>query len=201
MFKSTSGHSCFLVSIEGPDRVGKATQAKLLEEGLNDKGYKTTLEEIPYNDGVTYPEIYRMLKDGTVNLEPAVLQTLHAINRRFFQHSYLPNLATHFDVIVLDRWNLSTYVYGSVSGVSQEVTENLLKGIVEPDLVIVLDGNAFPKNNLDVWEADSEFQQKVRAGYRSWCERRPDHFVKIDANSTKMHVHQQVMEQVLRRLR
>ena len=201
MFTAPNGKSCFLVALEGADRVGKATQSKLLEEGLNANRHKATIEEIPYDDGVTHPEIYRMLKDGTVNLEPAVLQTLHAINRRFFQHSFLPTLAGHFDVVVLDRWNLSTRVYGAASGVSEPVTENLLVGIAEPDVVIVLDGKPFPKEGLDVWEADTEFQRSVRAGYRAWCERDPHRYVKFDANGTKMQVHERILECVLGRLR
>jgi len=201
MFTAPNGKSCFLVALEGADRLGKATQAQLLEEGLNANGHKATVEEIPYDDDVTHPEIYRMLKDGSVNLEPAVLQTLHAVNRRYFQHSFLPTLARHFDVVVLDRWNLSTRVYGAASGVSEAVTENLLKGIADPDVVIVLDGQPFPKDGLDVWEADTEFQRTVRTGYRAWCERDPHRYVKFDANGTKMQVHEQILECVLGRLR
>lgn len=201
MFTAPNGKTCHLIALEGADRVGKATQAALLERALNAEGIKATVEEIPYNDRVTHPEIYRMLKDGTVNLEPAVLQTLHAVNRRYFQHSFLPNLTSHFDVVVLDRWNLSTRVYGAASGVDEQVTENLLKGIVEPDVVFVLDGPPFPKPGLDVWEADSEFQRTVREGYRGWCDRDPEHYVKISANNAKSFVHRQILERTLRRLR
>lgn len=201
MFRAPNGKSCHLIALEGADRVGKATQAALLEEGLTAERIKTVVEEIPYDDKITYPEIYRMLKDGSVNLEPAVLQTLHAVNRRHFQQTYLPTLATHFDVVVLDRWNLSTRVYGAASGVKEEVSENLLKGIVEPDLVFVLDGKPFPKEGLDVWEADTDFQRAVRAGYQEWCEREPDKYVKIDANHPKKGVHLQILTRVLELLR
>jgi thymidylate kinase len=85
--------------------------------------------------------------------------------------------------------------------VSEPVTENLLKGIVNPDLVFVLDGRPFPKEGLDVWEADTEFQRTVREGYRTWCERAPEQYVKIDANGTKMQVHEQILEHALRLLR
>lgn len=201
MYTAPNGNTCYLVALEGADRVGKATQAALLENGLNARGHKSTVEEIPYKDGVTHPEIYRMLKDGSVNLEPAVLQTLHTINRRYFQLQYLPTLAAHFEVVVLDRWNLSTRVYGAASGVSHPITENLLKGIVTPDIGIVLDGDSFPKEGLDVWEADTEFQRAVRQGYREWCAKCPQQYVKINANGTKKHVHEQILERVLERLR
>jgi dTMP kinase len=201
MYTAPNGNTCHLIALEGADRVGKQTQSKLLEEALNSKGFRATVEEIPYNDGVTHPEIYRMLKDGSVNRATEAFQTLQGVNRRFFQHSYLPNLAGHFDVVVLDRWNLSTRVYGAASGVSEDTTGIILHGIVDPDLVIVLDGKPFPKAGLDVWEADTEFQRTVREGYRNWCERDPQRYVKIDANGTKMQVHEQILERVLGRLR
>ena len=200
MFTS-NGYSCHLIAIEGPDRVGKATQAKMLEAALNERKIKATVEEIPYDEGVTHPEIYRMLKDGTVNQEPVVFQTLQGINRRYFQTKFLPNLASHFDVVVLDRWNLSTYVYGKASGVVEATTAAILKGVVEPDVTLVFDAPPFPKEGLDVWEADNVFQKRVREGYRDWCERDPKQFVKIDAGRPKDEVHQSVLEVVLPRLR
>jgi len=63
MYTSPNGNTCHLIALEGADRVGKATQSTMLEEALNSRGIKATVEEIPYDDGVTHPEIYRMLKD------------------------------------------------------------------------------------------------------------------------------------------
>lgn len=201
MYITANNKGCFLVALEGADRTGKATQARLLDRGLKLAGYKSTVEEIPYNDKVTYPEIYRMLQDGTVNSDPAVFQTLHAINRRHFQTCYLPELANQFDVIILDRWNLSTRVYGKASGLSEQTTENTLKGIIEADIAFVLDGAPFPKENLDVWESDSEFQQAVRQEYTKWCQKSPQKYVLIDANRSKEQVHEQILEYVKERLK
>jgi len=201
MYTSAAGKSCFLVVIEGPDRVGKATQASMLEKALTKGGRKTTVEEIPYNDKVTHPEIYRMLKSGAVNKHPVVFQTLQATNRRYFQATRLPDLAVHHDVLVLDRWNLSTHVYGTISGVDSETTVAMLEGIVEPDVTLVFDGDPFPKEGLDVWEADLEFQRKVRDRYLQYCANDPHSFVKIDAGRDKQVVHQECLETVLSRLR
>lgn len=187
---------CLLVALEGADRVGKATQARMLEGALTAARVRTTVEEIPYKDDLTHAEIYRFLRDGSVRKFPQAFQTLQAINRRNFQMRYLPVLKTHHDVIVLDRWNLSTRVYGAVDGVDEEMTAAVLDGIVEPDITIVLDGAPWPKENLDTLEADYVYQRRVREKYREWCTRDPKNFVLVDASRTKHTVHRDVLEAV-----
>jgi dTMP kinase len=199
MFTARNGRKCFLVAIEGPDRVGKATQARLLEERL--MPHKATVEEVPYNDGVTYPQIYAMLRSGAVNKYPVVFQTLQGTNRRFFQKNFLPNLASHYDVLILDRWTLSTRVYGIASGVSEGATNEILEGIVEPDLTLVFDGKPFPKEGLDVWEANIPFQNRVRELYMAHCAKEPERFVKIDAERPVDVIQEEVLTTVRNRLR
>jgi thymidylate kinase len=201
MYTAPNGSQCFIVAIEGPDRVGKATQAAKLEEALTAHKHKATVEEVPYDDGVTHRQIYRMLHSGAVNEHPIVFQTLQGANRRYFQRNFLPTLATHYDVLILDRWTLSTRVYGEASGVSRATTDAILEGVIDPDLTLVFDGQPFPKEGLDVWEGDLEFQRKVRELYLHAVTSAGDHFVKIDATQSKDEVHQACLEAVLRRLR
>ena len=112
MFKCRQG-SCFLVAIEGADSVGKATQAALLEKGLNDKGIRAFRTEVPWGDNLTYDPIYKMLREGTALSEPVVFQALQACNRRTMQGTYLPNLSRHFDIVILDAY--SDVVNGSIN--------------------------------------------------------------------------------------
>ena len=197
MFKAPNGKDCFLVAIEGPDRLGKATQAQMLEDALTKRKHKATVEEIPYDDGVTHPIIYEMLHDGTALQFPIVFQTLHGLNRRYFQKSFLPTLARHYDVVILDRWNLSTRVYGPASNVPNDTTAVILKDIVEPDITLVFDGVGFPKEGLDFYEKDRQLQEMVRRSYLGYCEREPKLFVKIDANRPREDVHENVLDAVL----
>lgn len=198
MFTSLDGHCCYLVALEGPDRVGKATQSKMLAASLREKGFRAQVAEMPFRDGATYSQIYQMLGDGSVNDEPVVFQTLQAVNRKIFQSRDLQGMARQFDVVVLDRWTMSTRVYGSASGVAPATTALILRGLVEPDVTFVLDGGPFPKNNLDVWEADDEFQQLVRSGYREACEGKED-VVVIDAKRSKEDVHSKIVAELVSR--
>jgi dTMP kinase len=192
----SQSRECLLIALEGADRVGKATQATLLKEALTTLGVRTTVAEVPYKDEVTHPEIYRFLRDGGAHRFPQAFQTLHAINRRLFQTEALPSLMLEFDVIILDRWNLSTRVYGSVGGCDEELTEIVLRGVVEPTRTLVLDALPWPKPDLDVLEVDTDFQQRVREKYRGWCLRDPSRFVLIDAARNLDAVHQDILAAV-----
>lgn len=201
MIQAPNGHDCHLIAIEGPDRVGKATQARMLKDHLNKDKITATVEEVPYDDKITHPRIYEMLHDGTATDFPVVFQTLQGINRRIFQATFLPTLARYHDVIILDRWNMSSRVYGEASGVTKPTTDAILKGILEPDLTFVFDSNPYPKEGLDAWEADLAFQSRVRELYLRECEANPDNYVKIDAGHSREIVHDQVFKQVIERLR
>jgi thymidylate kinase len=201
MFKAPNGRQCTLIAIEGADRVGKATQAKMLEKALCRLKHKTTVEEIPYDDGVSHLKIYEMLRSGSALQFPVVFQTLQGLNRRYFQTRFLPTLAGHYDVVVLDRWTTSTRVYGAASGVSEETTNAILEGIIPADLTLVLDRLPLPKTDLDSYELNTELQQTVRRGYASYCERWPQQFVKIDGDGPRDAVHDAMLREVLRVLR
>jgi thymidylate kinase len=182
MYISPKGHRCFLVALEGADRLGKSTQAKLLEEALEKAKVKAVIEKCPYEDGVTYDRIYEMLYTGEAVKFPVVFQTLQGANRRYFL-TQLETLAWHFDVVVMDRWITSTWIYGTVAGVPLETTACILDGILDPDLVFVFDGDPFPPTSkTDSYEANASFQQQVQERYLHWIETHPDIAVRVKAN-------------------
>lgn len=207
MIKFEEGNALMVV-IEGPDRLGKETQSKLLERALfpskppTGKWWSVKRVEVPFNDrvhpyfarGATYDEIYEMLRDGTARDFPVAFQALHAANRLHFQHNVLPNWP-HDDVFIFDRWNLSTRVYGTCDGVPPEVTNRLLKNIMEPDITFVFDGDPFPKEGLDSYERDNEFQRRVRTLYRELSDADPT-CVRIDANRDQDVIHAEILEHV-----
>jgi dTMP kinase len=209
MYKSPIGNTCLVVAIEGPDRVGKATQARMLSDALYGRGpdgddepgpdtpwWSNEICEVPHDDGPLYAEIYAMLKDGSAFEFPVAFQTLHAANRRIFQATQLPYRAQWNDVVILDRWTLSTRVYGTCDGVPVETTDRILKGVIEPDITFVFDAPPFPKEGLDAYEANLEFQQKVRSAYLSWCDRDPERYVKIKADRDKHEVHADIFSKL-----
>jgi len=197
MYESPKGHRCFIVALEGPNRLGKSTQAKLVEAGMEAESIRGVVDKCPTKDGVTYDRIYEMLRTGEAVKYPTVFQTFMGANRRAFQMKLLPTLALHFDVVIIDRWNVSTLVYGSEAGVPVETTECILTGIVEPDLVFVFDGEPFAAPDADdAYEADKKFQARLRTGYATWADAHPDISMKVDANRDKRLICADLMEAI-----
>lgn len=211
-------NGCYLVVIEGPDKVGKQTQTKMLVDALSSRTALTVIgdekldkprqlkvesEEIPYNDGNTHKKIYEMLKNGDAVKHPEAFQTFHTANRMIWQRDVLPNLAQHHDVLVLDRWNISSWVYGRAGGCSDEMLKCVLDSIVEPDLVFVFDGEPFntPERADDSYEANKTFVKTVRDGYRRWALENEGIAVPIDANRSRDEVHKELVWHCLQRLK
>lgn len=201
-------NDCFLIVIEGPDKVGKETQSKMLLEALpkrfrrEGRPIKVECEEIPYNDGNTHKKIYDMLGTGEAVKHPEGFQTFQAANRMVWQRDVMPNLTRHHDVLILDRWNISAWVYGRASGLSDETLECLLREIREPDLVFVFDGDPFftADREDDSYEKDKGFMATVRQGYQRWADENPEIAIKIDANRPREVVHDEILRHCRERL-
>jgi len=201
MYQSSQGNSCFLVALEGADRLGKSTQAKRLEGLMEKEKLKGIVEKCPFKDGVTYERIYEMLRTGEAVKYPTVFQTLQGANRRYFQNKLLPTFALHFDIVVLDRWNTSTLVYGAEAGVPQETIECILQGIVEPDLVFLFDGTPFASPDADdAYESNKDFQRRLRDHYRAWAQAHPETAVVVNANRGSEIISEELLQTLKERI-
>lgn len=165
----------FTVAIEGPDRVGKATQARHLASRFEreNRFRRVGIIETPIKDGTTHARIYEMLHDGRAKKFPATFQGIQVLNRILYQEVALKHWLMNYDAFVFDRWNASSYAYGRAAGLSHDELMCELDLVAEPDMTIVLDGDPFPKNDLDDYERDIRFQKKVRKAYIEWAELRP----------------------------
>lgn len=180
------------VAIEGPDRVGKHTQARMLANRLIVQGDwpEVGLIETPIRDELTYDRIYEMLNDGRAKKYPSTFQGIQIANRLLYQQA-LSLFLFGYDALVFDRWNASSYAYGRASGLSREELLCELDLVADPDITIVLDGDPFPKDNLDDYEKDLKFQNDVRKYYEEWARGLPkgERVYIVDANDTVDAVH------------
>ncbi len=183
-----------IIVIEGPDRCGKATQAKLLRERLASFGIMSTIVEVPVRSVVTYRIIYWMLQNGLVKKFPKLFQVLQFLNRKIFQLLDLPGLEKQYDAIIFDRWSLSTIVYGGASGVSQDFTVKLSKHLRQPDHTFILLGMSFPHEAEDVYEADKNLQEDVRIRYSLWAANHPNDTTVINCQQNKKKISMQIYE-------
>lgn len=189
-----------MVAIEGADRLGKATQTEMLLTNLRKSNFRATHEEVPWRDNITYDLIYKMLHNGDAVAHPIVFQTYQGCNRLIMQTQYLNGLAPHYDVILLDRWTPSTWVYGRASGVEDPATKAILQDVWDPDFTVILDGESFdmPEKKADDYEKDQSFQRQIRDGYIRWYEEHQEKAVVINANRDRHTVSSDIAENVLR---
>jgi len=174
-----------IVVIEGADRCGKATQSALLKDYVESKGLRATIVEVPIRSMFTYRIVYWMLRNGLAKKLPKLFQWFQFINRKVFQTFSLPHLEKFNDVIIMDRWSLSTIVYGASEGVSQDFTMKLAKKLKNPDHTIILLGPAFPHEAEDAYEADNLLQGRVRVGYSQWAVNNPETTTLINCRQDK----------------
>ena len=171
-----------IIAIEGPDRVGKFTQTKLLQKYITRIGLSAVVVEVPIRSAITYRVIYWMLQNGLAKKFPKIFQWFQFINRKIFQMYTLPVLEEHYDFIIMDRWSLSTIVYGIAEGVPKAYTIGLAKKLREPDFTIILFGEAHEHIAEDSYEVDASLQARVRLEYAKWALENPKTTKLINCN-------------------
>jgi len=153
------------ICIEGGDGSGKGTHARLLAEWLRGKGYQVHTTSEP-TEGLIGKLIKRVLR-GEADVDPHALALLFTADRYEHQRE-IKQALEEGDVVIADRYYLSTYAYQSAQGVDLEWMKSLHKGIIKPDIQIVLDVEPeVAKQRLRTREKfeQLEFMGKVREKY------------------------------------
>lgn len=179
-----------IIALEGPDRVGKNTQATMLARRLRSLGNVVCLHEVPAKDNVTHPVIYWMLRNGLAKRLPRVFQWVQVQNRKILQKKLLEKCKS-YDYIILDRWFLSTFIYGTASGIDTSWHE-IAHGAMLPDTTIILNGKIGGLEARDVYEQDQVLQARVVRLYRDWAISNPKDSILINATLPREQVHNQI---------
>jgi len=185
-----------LVVFEGPDKVGKETQSKLLLRSLKDASYNVVRCEVPTNACPrTYKLIYSMLKSGWAKRTPNLFQFIQFLNKWLFQVLHMPSLMRNNDVVILDRWSLSAVIYGGATGVNSVLNMFLFNRLKKPDITIVLDGQSFRRSTTedDSYEKDNELQAAVKVAYHQWALDHSNDHVLAQNNASKLEVHYDIL--------
>ena len=198
------------VVLEGVEGAGKSTQARMLGEWMEACGIPFTLTREP--GGTEVGEAIRnVVQDQPELLVPPETELLLYLAARtaFVKEVALPALERG-DLLVVDRFSLSTYAYqGYGRGLDLDEVRRMdrfASGGLAPDIYLVLDlpveeGRARQKaagKREDRLESSGEgFLESVGRGYRELA--RTDESIRlVDARGTPLEVHTRVRE-VLRR--
>lgn len=181
-----------LIAIEGIDGSGKGTQAALLRERCESRGWKTALLSFPRYQhtffGARIGEFLNGEFGSLGELHPFLVSLLYA-GDRLESRSTLLSALNESDVVILDRYTPSNIAHQSakLAAVAQRVrlrdwiehVEHVVYALPHPDLVVLLDipvmvsqelilrkqQRSYTTQSRDLQEADTGYLQAVREAY------------------------------------
>lgn len=199
----------FFIVLEGPDKSGKSTQAKLLARALRKQGFSLLHTREP--GGTPLAEaIRRILLDPKIRMDSLSELFLYEASRA--EHTLkkiLPALKKG-KVVLSERYALATLAYqGYARGIPRKIIDSLNRIAtlgLWPDLTFVLDVpeadfqgriRSFRKDRLE--RLPHLFREKVRRGYRHLAKRYPN-ICWVDGRGSVSQVHREILDHVLKKL-
>ena len=202
---SETRRGCFLV-LDGPEGAGKTTQVQRLVQRLRDAGRKATSVRDPGSTPVS-ERIREVLLDRRLpEMDARTEVFLYMASRaEMVARIVRPALGVGL-VVVCDRFVSSTVAYqGYAGGIDPELIWDLGRtacGGIEPNLTVILDlpveeglARARRLAEPDRIEAkDQIYHEKVRRGFLSMAEARPQVFAVVDASQPPDAVSEAIWE-------
>lgn len=154
-----------IIAFEGPDSSGKTTQKNLLVQRLVDSGYHVESYKCPDASTSIGKKIYSMLSNKTALKFPTLFQILHFFDKLALDAKLEKDrIETHADFIVIDRWILSSLVYGRATGVNKILLKLMSMYMHAPHITIYTKLN-FSRDENDEYDSDKLLQERVRLFY------------------------------------
>ena len=162
-----------LVALEGIDKSGKDTQARILEKKFVSMNIDVKCVAFPDYETPIGKEINRFLQ-GKLNLRPEVRQLLYVANRWERQRD-IDEWLRRKTIVIADRYIPSGLAYGLANGLNLNWMLNLEKGLPVADVVILIDispETSYGRDRKkDIYEKDLVFLEKVRSSYHELAKR------------------------------
>lgn len=195
-----------LITFEGIDGSGKSTQARLLNDYLQDEGYETLLVREPGGTDLS-ERVRSILLDPSLNVQPFAELLLFSAARAQLVSERIRPAIEEGRVVICDRFYDSTTAYqGAGRGVAepswlrsfhQRVTEGLV-----PDRTYLVDVDtetAQKRRDAETIEetdrmeaAGTSFYDRVRRAYYELAEEAPERIVRLDGHRSIEALHETV---------
>ena len=213
--------SGFFISFEGIDKSGKSTQAKLLVDHLQERGYEVVLT---YEPGGTElgQEIRRLVlekksQDEQDEIDAIAEMFLFSADRvQHVSELIRPSLDAG-KVVVSDRYVDSTLAYqGYGRGLNLNdlrMIQNVATGGLKPDITIWMDVDAQTVHERELQQLplfidriesedkkDKNFFQKVRQGFQEAYKSEPDRIFRVDGSRSIIDVFEDVKKAIADRM-
>ncbi len=191
------------IVLEGPDRCGKSTQAKMLYNQLVARGKDVILTREP-GGTPTAERIRQIVLEPGLDVRPMAELLLYEASRaQHTQEKILPALAEG-KTVICERYTMSTCAYqGYGRGIDLGIIDTLNKIAAletKPDLTLVFlmsdkyfteRGEYLFSDRLE--QEDLAFRQKMRKGYLEMIERTPNAYL-IDADKNISDIQARVLQ-------
>jgi len=192
------------VTLEGIDRSGKTTQARLLCEALGERA----LAVREPGGTVVGERVRALLKDRSILVEGRTEALLFAAARAELVSEVIKPALDDGKIVISDRFLDSSLAYqGGARGLGVEEIERVNEFAtagVRPDVTILLDlppAVAAERAGVEVdrFEREgAELQERVRDAYEELAAREPDRWVRIAADRDPDEIHRDVLAVVER---
>jgi dTMP kinase len=202
------------ITFEGIEGCGKSTQAKLLREYLEKKGYSVFLTREP--GGPKISEEIRDILLSTKNEEmlPETEVLLYMASRSQHTGEWIIPALEKGKMVISDRYYDSTLAYqGAARKIDIKLIDTITKFAtfeIEPDITFLVDLPAeiglsrISKKDADRLEMESiEFHKKVRVGFIEIAKREKKRYIIVDGTKSVEKIHKEIiriMEDKLRKV-
>jgi len=205
----SSSNSAKFITFEGIDGCGKSTQAKLLLEYMNKSGVETILVREPGGTNISESIREILLHSSSGQMGDRTESLLMTASRaQLTQEVIIPN-KDQGKFVIADRYSDSTLAYQG-GGRNLDIEwlielNNYATFTLLPDITFFVDIRSEEAlrrldSNKDRIEGEGiEFQARVRKTYHELAERFNDRYVILDGYSEIGDIHQNVMNEMIRR--
>jgi dTMP kinase len=166
---SNQAVSGIFICLEGLDGCGKSTQAEILANWLKSLDKDVILTAEPTKGPIG--RFLRKIIQGRVEVAPLAEAMLFAADRCDHLEKLVKPALARGKVVVCERYIYSSLAYQGARGVPEQTIRKLNEQFLRPHLVILLDVpvdvalRRMKKRNLDEFEKNRKFQERVREIY------------------------------------
>jgi len=199
------------ITFEGIEGCGKTSQAKLLVQYLEEKGYSVLMTREPGGTPVSEAVREILLSTDFSNMHPHTEVLLYLASRAQHVSEVIKPALENGKIIVCDRFSDSTFVYQClVRGIDMHMIKTINRFATErisPHITFVLDVDpveglrrAKSRNQKNMREEDRmeresmDFHQRVREGYLKWAAEYPNRIYVVQSVREKEEVHEEIVE-------
>lgn len=210
--------SGIFISFEGIDQSGKSTQAKLLFDHLQERGYEVVFTYEP-GDTELGQEIRRLVLERKSQGEIDATAEMFLFSADRVQHVnelIRPSLDAG-KVVISDRYVDSTLAYqGYGRGLNLDdlrMVQNVATGGLKPDITIWIDVDlqTVQKRELPLFsdriesedrgdKGEKTFFERVRQGFKEACQSEPDRIFRVDGTQSISAVFKDVKKVVVNQI-